>query len=442
LRKVREMERNETRAEFAEAMALKAHEMGLKVQPSVRYIARLEDGDIKFPHPPYRRVLVALCRRPLSELGFTLSDHDYSEPPAREPTGPEFIEPAPKRREELSETLRRDFLGLSGAITAGSVSGILESELNQIYVALGHGSGAAGRIDYLESRADDLGVMVAELRPMKSLGLAIAILRSVRTLLEHRQPTRSQARLVSVSAKLSLVVGVEAFNIGKVELAGEWHKAAQFAASDAGDKYLGDIALAQQAFTPLYTGSPNRALSLIGARLESRSLPTPAVAQLWGIKARAHAIMGEKNDFRKSIANGWECLENSEPATIAPGILSFQPANLAFYETTGAVALDDFRGSLDAASRALALFNRAESYDRSLVGLERASALAKAGEITEACRAAKTVMLDPATYYCAPILTYARKFTEAVRGSQSADVREWRELIADLDHAQPEPLLA
>jgi len=71
LRNVREMERCETRNEFAEAMTRKAHEMGIKAEPSVRYVARLEDGDIKYPHALYRRVLVALCGRPLSELGFT-----------------------------------------------------------------------------------------------------------------------------------------------------------------------------------------------------------------------------------------------------------------------------------------------------------------------------------------------------------------------------------
>jgi tetratricopeptide (TPR) repeat protein len=70
LRRIREGERNETRSEFAKAMARTAREMGESVEPSERYVARLEDGDVRYPHAAYRRVLVALCGRPITELGF------------------------------------------------------------------------------------------------------------------------------------------------------------------------------------------------------------------------------------------------------------------------------------------------------------------------------------------------------------------------------------
>jgi tetratricopeptide (TPR) repeat protein len=70
-RRIRELDRQETRAEFADAMARKAIELGESVSPSARYVARLEDGDVRCPHPAYRRVLSALCGHPSSELGFT-----------------------------------------------------------------------------------------------------------------------------------------------------------------------------------------------------------------------------------------------------------------------------------------------------------------------------------------------------------------------------------
>jgi transcriptional regulator with XRE-family HTH domain len=71
LRRIREAERNETRSEFAEAMARVARELGESVAPSERYVARLEDGDVSYPHPSYRRVLTELCKRPMADLGFT-----------------------------------------------------------------------------------------------------------------------------------------------------------------------------------------------------------------------------------------------------------------------------------------------------------------------------------------------------------------------------------
>src|SRR6266851_421656 len=71
LRRVREEERHESRSEFADALARVARKLGEPVTPSERYIARLEDGEVRYPNPAYRRVLMELCGRPISELGFT-----------------------------------------------------------------------------------------------------------------------------------------------------------------------------------------------------------------------------------------------------------------------------------------------------------------------------------------------------------------------------------
>jgi tetratricopeptide (TPR) repeat protein len=70
LRRIREEERQESRSEFAEAMARVARKNREPVSPSERYVARLEDGDVRYPSPPYRRVLSELCQRPIAELGF------------------------------------------------------------------------------------------------------------------------------------------------------------------------------------------------------------------------------------------------------------------------------------------------------------------------------------------------------------------------------------
>jgi tetratricopeptide (TPR) repeat protein len=343
----------------------------------------------------------------------------------------------PIEASEVSQTLRRDFLGLSGSMAAAGFSGYLEDELNRMYITLGRGSASDDRLTHLEECADDLGVQIASAAPMETLQPALSALASVRALLDERQPTRSQARLVAVSAKLSLVVGVEAFQLGRVRQAREWHKAAQYAASDAGVQYLADIALAQQAFVPLYSGKPAEVVRLIAPRLERNPSPSPGIAQLWGIKARAHAALGERDRFRQAIANGQDSLDNSQPEQIGPGILAFHPANLAFYETTGAVTLGDLDNSLDAAERALTLFAETESYDRALVGLERACALAKAGEISEACQAAMAVVLDSRTYYCVPVREYALRFSGEIRTVSSPHVREWREMLAAIDRDPP-----
>jgi tetratricopeptide (TPR) repeat protein len=71
LRRIREQERQETRAEFAEALRRKAGELGEAIFPNERFVARLEDGVTRYPRASARRVLSALCGRSVTELGFT-----------------------------------------------------------------------------------------------------------------------------------------------------------------------------------------------------------------------------------------------------------------------------------------------------------------------------------------------------------------------------------
>ncbi len=87
LRGIRE-ERRQTRAEFAESLARKCYEIGENLVPSERYIARLEDGEIRFPNPVYRRALVELCGRPIHELGFSRPPADQVASAVRPPNIP------------------------------------------------------------------------------------------------------------------------------------------------------------------------------------------------------------------------------------------------------------------------------------------------------------------------------------------------------------------
>lgn len=70
LRHIREQQLRLTRVEFAEALGRKSYQLGDNLEPSERYITRLEAGEIRCPQPSYRRALEALCGRPITELGF------------------------------------------------------------------------------------------------------------------------------------------------------------------------------------------------------------------------------------------------------------------------------------------------------------------------------------------------------------------------------------
>jgi len=86
LRGIRESERHESQAEFAEAMARLARELGVEAYPDWKYVQRLESSHITWPHRTYRNILEQLCGRPAPELGFAPSARsagDSAEEPSR-----------------------------------------------------------------------------------------------------------------------------------------------------------------------------------------------------------------------------------------------------------------------------------------------------------------------------------------------------------------------
>ena len=332
---------------------------------------------------------------------------------------------------EVSPSHRRDVLALSGLALTGKLSAVLGHELDMIHMTIDRGTTSAERTAYLERTARDLGVRVVTVEDKRDLiSPALGTLRAVRTLLEQRQPTPQQVQLVQTSAMLSAVMGEILFNTGQFGKACEWYKTAEHAARDAGDRYLMDIALAGQSYLPTYSDDPRGVLALLAPRLESNPRPSPAIAWLWGFKARAHATLGEPDDFRRSIERAHECLECSPTELITPGIFSRLPSNLAFYEATGAVALNQTDIAVSAADRTFSLCDPRD-VDQALARLERANALAQSGEVSEGCRIARDVLLDPGTYHGVPVRTYAARFDNLIRGIQSPETREWRQVLAD-----------
>jgi hypothetical protein len=357
---------------------------------------------------------------------------------SRRATPPDAALPS---HDELSMAMdtRRDFVILSGSVIAGNILSVAEGELDRLNVALSRGSTHEGRIELLEDMADELGVEVQEAGQATVLNSALSAMSSVSALLGERQPTRYQARLVAVSSKLSTIIGERVFNMGRFRQAREWHKTARYAAHDCGSQYLADISLAQQAFGPIYAGNAAGAISLINPRLEGKPGPSPAVAQLFGVRARAYAATGDAAGFRRSIDRAWDCLDRSSPEAVKPGIFSFRPANLAFYETTAAVSLGDLGVALDAADRALGLFRsegRTDKGDSVLVGLSRATALAKSGEVREACDTAMAAVTETADSYTLCVRTYAQAFSAEIRADASPEAREWRDALAEVEAAR------
>src|SRR5262249_20454120 len=152
----------------------------------------------------------------------------------------------------------------------------LDRELDLIHITLDRGTASEERVTHLESAAENLGVQIdlATIVPATLVKPAFAALRSIRALLEQRQPTGHQVRLVGAAAMVSQVVGVIGEGASQFGKARDWYLAAGTAASDAGDRYLQDIVLAERALLLLYSDDPRGVLALTGPRLDGRPAPS------------------------------------------------------------------------------------------------------------------------------------------------------------------------
>jgi hypothetical protein len=94
------------------------------------------------------------------------------------------------------------------------------------------------------------------------------------------------------------------------------------------------------------------------------------------------------------------------------------------------VALGQPGPAISAADRAAAYLSHGDT-DRILVRLEMARALAQSGEVPEACQVATDALLQPGFYHDVGVRAYATKFDRQIRGIQSPETREWRQVLAD-----------
>jgi transcriptional regulator with XRE-family HTH domain len=347
----------------------------------------------------------------------------------------EDSEPLSAQRME-DRMLRRTALRAGGALLVGGLVEALDSEPDAMNNALDSSNVSDERLRYFEATADRLGIDVIQVTPTEILGATVSHFRSVRRLVREQQKTAHRIRLIRAGAQYATVVGEILFNQGNFELATMWYRTAYHAAIDAGDQYLADIALAGQSYIPTYGDDPRGVLRITDARLSQGPAPTPAIAWLWGFKAKAHAVLGDAEQARRSIERARSTLAASAPELIRPGIFSFVPEKLSLYEAGAYVVLGEAGPAAAAAQRALDGYDMRETTEPALARFERASALAQAGELDEACRLAASTVLDPRTYPSVSVRGRAHRFDAMISDRRTAAVRHWRTVMHEVYDAR------
>jgi len=259
----------------------------------------------------------------------------------------------------------------------------------------------------------------------------------VRRLASKKQSLAAQRELILCAAMFATVLGEILFNEGQFPLARHWYGIARRSAEEAKDQYLMDIALAGSTYLPTYTPDPRAVLDKVIPRLDSKHAPSPAIAWLWGFRAKAHAMLGDADSFQKSIERAQQALDRSSLDLVQPGIFSFVPEKLAFYEARGWVELKNVDAASAAAERAVSMYDFTETTEPALARFEQASAYVQAGELAEACRIATNAVLDRRTYHGVTVIARAHEFDRLIGQSNSESVGDWREVLGALRKPQP-----
>ena len=405
------------------AVARRIDPLLARTTPGREQYQRWLNGRVKTrPHPDHCRVLERMFPgRSVAELFESPSSSPEVE------SDPDF---------DGRSAQRRELFQLGGAVVAGAILDRLWSEPSRLQSALDRGSVSESRLAGIRRYAVELGVRVVQVPPATLMSESLNQFRNVRRLLDERQTLRTQRELAVCGAMLATVVGEILFNQGEFPLAHDWYGIARRAAEEAGEQYYADIAVAGSTYLPTYTPDPRAVLDNVSPRLDSRPAASPAIAWLWGFRAKAHAVLGDERSFRLSIAHAHRALDDSPPDSVVPGIFSFAPEKLAFYEARGWVELGNAAEASAAAERAISMYDFNETTEPALVRFEQASAYVQMGELAEACRLATGALLDRRTYHAITIVARAREFDRLVGASNTEAVRGWRDVLASIRRPQ------
>jgi transcriptional regulator with XRE-family HTH domain len=405
----------QSQEDVADALNALAAARGQTTAVAGNHISRWERG-IVFPSPLYRQLLAEHFQVSAVDLGLV-------------------------RQRATSFSAERQIGQTSHSTPPPATDGDGVAELawrepGRMVTALDTTSVSSDRLTSLFQEVNRLGTQVVKVPPGTLMMQTLMIFREVRELIGAKQTLSSHRELVKVAAMLGTVVGEIVFLEGQFSLAQHWYNVARRAALDVGDQYLADIALCGSAYLPTYSADPSGVLALVSPRLDEDPAASPATAWLWAFRAKAHALLDEGYAFETCIERARRTLEDSPNDLVRPGIFSFLPEKLAFYEARGRVDLGDGVGAIVAAQRASNLYDVTDTTEPALVRFEQASALVQSGEVPEACRVANSAVLDRHTYHGVSIITRAWEFDRLLGTSTQEEIREWREVLATLRPSQ------
>lgn len=417
LRRVREEERQETRSEFAEALARKAAELGEAVVPSERYVARLESGEVGYPHPAYRRVLSALCGRPISQLGFA---------------APNAAVQSARVLSVSDSTI--DWHDIDGR-SAFSDPSLQQIELirRSLHEIVGDNPMSEATIEDWEQTALQHARATRYQPPHALLVSLISDLADLNQELARCRSAAALRRLTRVTAQMAGLMCLALVKLDEPVAFRRWARTARVAASEAGDPETLAWVRAQEAYGYYYSGDLNEAIDIARhAQAIVPGLPCVGSALAAALEARAHASLGRLPETQHALRRAEAILAELDSSASVPSAFGYNEAQLRFHEGSAYTHLHDTKSAWEAQTRALELVPENDYTDRTLTQLDRAVCLAHDGDSSAAVTYAAQSLADLTDDQRQGIIVLrARQMLSAIPARQRSlpAVRDFQDLL-------------
>jgi tetratricopeptide (TPR) repeat protein len=417
LRHIREQERHETRSEFAEAMARKAAELGEAVYPSERYVARLEDGEVSYPHPPYRRVLAALCERSVSELGFASSN---------------AIGEAVQLRDNGASAFHV-YDAQDGSAFFGPSLQEIELIRTSLHEMVGDNPMSEAAIEDWEQTVLQHARATRYQPPSMLLVSLMTDITDLKNEIGRCRSASALRRLTRVTAQMAGLVCLTLVKLDERSASRRWARTARVAAGEAGDPLTLAWVRAQEAYGCYYSGNISEAIDIAQhAQAVVPGVPCVGAALAAALEARAQARLGRRAETQQALRRAETVLAELDASSTLPSAFSYNEAQLRFHEGSAYTQLQDTKSAWIAQSRALELVPENDYTDRTLTHLDRAVCLAHDGDSGGAVDYAARALTDlTADQRQGIIALRAHEMFNAIPARQRSlpAVREFRDLM-------------
>jgi hypothetical protein len=441
LRCIREEERQETREEFAVAMAAAAKRLGEKIECDVRTVARWEDGDTTKPYPAYRRVLSAFLGRPFSELGFPVSARAAHTSittihclpgelgPGAGDGGSRIVTPTaligPQARSGGQGSEFRE----SGTDTRGIERLVAMSARRAFQFGTSADASNTGQMALEQLRAETARLAVAyEQNPLPEvIGDIVALQDQAFVLLEGRQRPGESRELYVIGGLASGLLAKCANDLADPQNAMTHARAAVVCSENAEFPSLTAWVRGIQCLIAYWAGSPHETIRY--AQLGSRLPGVEGSVTVWlhSLEARAWAALGNSEESQRAVGQANRARDEMVISELDElGGFCYYPRPRQLYYAAGASALipDQYAQAEAYANEALAEYEVAPTTQRAwsdVLGTHTDLAVARvhSGDLEGTSEAIRPVLDLPIPQRIHGVVVSVRRVHQAITASEA-----------------------